>query len=154
MKRRLMAVAAGATLIPLARCTERSTTLDPPTIYYGQDVCDICSMIISEERFSSAITLQRSGRIEHMLFDDVGEMLAAPAPEADDQRWWARDAGSGAWIDARTATFLLSDALMTPMGTGVAAYGSSAAAEAARSERPGDILTFEEIRGRLGAGAG
>ena len=138
-------------LSSLAGCTAEDAELRPPVMHYGEDACDICSMIISEDRFSSAITVRRGSRVSHLLFDDVGEMLAAPRPAADEMRWWSHDAGTRQWIDAETAVFLFSEKLMTPMGTGVAAYATKEAAEQARTVWPGEIVEFTEARRRLAA---
>ncbi|MFG0284508.1 MAG: nitrous oxide reductase accessory protein NosL [Phycisphaerales bacterium JB039] len=148
----LRPLAAAVLAMALAACAERSDDLGPPTLHYGQDVCDICSMIISEDRFSSAIALRRDGRVEYLLFDDAGEMLAAPAPQADELRWWVHDADTREWIDGRTAIYLVSESLMTPMGTGVAAYATRAAAEEARITWPGKLMDFPTVRESLSAG--
>ncbi|MCA9241648.1 MAG: nitrous oxide reductase accessory protein NosL [Planctomycetales bacterium] len=106
-------------------------------------------MIISDERFAGAIGLRRNGRVEHLLFDDVGEMLGFDPGEYDEIRWYATDAVTREWLDAETAVFLHSDELRTPMHTGVGVYSTRDAAVAAQQEYGGEILSFADLRADL-----
>jgi nitrous oxide reductase accessory protein NosL len=42
----------------------------PPTIHYGEDICDICGMIISEERHAASYVTEDG--VGH-AFDDIGD---------------------------------------------------------------------------------
>ena len=59
-------------LLALAACGGGADTTQPPEILYGQDVCDECDMIISEEKYAAAYWTAEG---EARRFDDVGEML-------------------------------------------------------------------------------
>ena len=59
-------------LLALAGCGGAADTTQPPEILYGQDVCDECDMIISEEKYAAAYWTEEG---EARRFDDVGEML-------------------------------------------------------------------------------
>jgi len=58
-------------LLILASCNN-DNELKPVDIHYGQDICERCKMIISEERFSSQLILNKG---EVLNFDDIGGML-------------------------------------------------------------------------------
>ena len=133
----------------LAGCSRAPTKITPPKVHFGQDVCAQCAMIISDERFAGAIGLRRNGRVEHLLFDDVGEMLGFDPGEYDEIRWYATDAVTREWLDAETAVFLHSDELRTPMHTGVGVYSTRDAAVAAQQEYGGEILSFADLRADL-----
>ncbi|MCA9291976.1 MAG: nitrous oxide reductase accessory protein NosL [Phycisphaerales bacterium] len=133
-------------VLALTGCDRPAEEITAPRVHYGQDVCAECSMIISDDRFAGAIGLRRDGRIVHLLFDDVGEMLAFDPGPNDGIRWFATDASTSAWLDAEAAVFLRSEKLMTPMGTGVGAYATRDAAERARTEYGGEILAFDAFR--------
>ena len=46
--------------------------IEPPEIRYGEDICEVCGMIISEARFAAAcVTTDGEGH----PFDGIGEML-------------------------------------------------------------------------------
>lgn len=127
-------------------CNTKETTIEAPELHPGQDMCAKCSMIISEERFAGAIGLLKKGRVEHLLFDDIGEMLEF-TPEAHEAiRWFAKDASTSEWVDAEKAVFLRSKGLTTPMGTGVSAYATQGSAEQAQSKYQGELLDFQALR--------
>ena len=46
---------ATVTLVMAAAGCSSSDPTAPPTVYYGQDVCVMCGMIISDERFAAAM---------------------------------------------------------------------------------------------------
>jgi nitrous oxide reductase accessory protein NosL len=56
------------------------------------------------------------------------------------------------WIDATSATYVKSDDLATPMGTGIAAYASAQAARSAAadiSHGQGGTFSRDQLLGRL-----
>lgn len=133
-----------------AACGGRDTTgpIPPPTFYFGEDLCAECSMIISEQRFAGAIGLRKGGRVEHLLFDDIGEMFEFELPPHDAVTYFVHDLETSACIDASAALFVRSQTLRTPMGTGVAAFALEAAREATLAEYPGEKLTLAQLRRR------
>lgn len=73
-------------LLPLAflaaACgNQASAEPAPPTIHYGEDTCDFCGMIISEERFAAGYLTQAG---EERIFDDIGNMFRAQTQWQDD----------------------------------------------------------------------
>lgn len=119
-------------------------TLEPPTVHYGQAVCDVCGMIVSDERFAAAEVVIRDGRAQTRYFDDTGEVFDLEAPAGAEHAWYVHDMRTLEWLDAREAVYLRSEQLHTPMGLGIAAFATRAAAEAARAEFGGEVLTFDE----------
>ncbi len=98
----------------------------PPEIAYGHQECSHCRMIISEERFAAALQWADG---EVARFDDIGCLLASMEARAEvPPKVWVHDADSVEWLDARTATFVLEEARTTPMGSGVVALTTEAAA--------------------------
>lgn len=145
----LAIVAIGAGTWLTAGCGAPPDPLAPPEIVYGEDVCDACGMIISDERFAAAtIVTSPDGEPEPRKFDDIGEMFEYHAEHAEVpvQRWYVHDHASMAWIQADQATFVRAESLSTPMGFGVAAFADAAAAEAFAADVGGTVATFAELR--------
>lgn len=146
-----LVVVWGLLFLILAACGGEADTTQPPEILYGQDVCDECNMIISEEKYASAYWTADG---EPRRFDDVGEMLVYmaknPEPTAS---IWVHDINSAGWLLADDAWFVMNSGLRTPMGTGIAVLADEAAAEALAFDQPDAVvMTFAEIVARAKAG--
>jgi len=143
--------AVGGLWLALAACGGGADTTQPPEILYGQDVCDECDMIISEEKYAAAYWTAEG---EARRFDDVGEMLVFMArnPEAT-ASIWVHDVNSAAWLPAEEAWFVMNSGLRTPMGTGIAVLADEQSARALAFDQPAAVvLTFSEIVARAEAG--
>jgi len=131
-------------LLALTACgTDTNAEPEPPTIHYGEDVCEFCGMIISEEGFAAAyVTSDGHGH----TFDDIGDMVKAHLEMQEEATaFFVHDYESKDWIRAETAYFVLSDSLTTPMLSGLAAFVSIEQANAFAAEVGGKTLTFEEL---------
>lgn len=128
----------------LVACAQQVDTSQPPEIAYGEDVCDNCNMLISDEKFASAYwTVDGQAR----RFDDVGEMLSymRSTPE-ETASVWVHDVNSAEWLEADDAYFVVGSGLTTPMGTGIVACDSMAEAEALAYDQEGaTVMSFTEV---------
>lgn len=123
-----------AALVLAAACRQASPG-DIPKIVFGKDECARCGMIVSEARFASGY-VDADGK--SVIFDDVGELLKAAAADASlGKAAFVADAENGVWTRAEDAFYANVPGLATPMGTGVAAFGNRASAEAFVHKRGG-----------------
>jgi copper chaperone NosL len=141
----LITVYCSLITVLLSACSPKNAEPQPPTIAYGQDVCDACGMIVSDAKFAAATLLTSN---EYRKFDDIGEMVTyhMDHPEQQVKAWFVHDYTSEAWIRGETAFFVLSDQLQTPMGSGVAAFEKKDDAEAFAAGKSGKVLTLDELR--------
>jgi nitrous oxide reductase accessory protein NosL len=115
----------------------------PPTIHYGEDICDICGMIISEERHAAAYVTQDG--VGH-VFDDIGDLVRAYLVAQEEvTAFFVHDYQDKVWLRAETAHYVLSEELTTPMASGLAAFASSQEAQALATNLQGQVLTFEDL---------
>lgn len=119
--------------------------LGAPEIFYGQDVCEECSMIISDANFAAA-TIDLKGNAHK--FDDIGGMLIyhMDHPEFQVRAYFVHDYQTGAWLRGETAFYvraLLPDA---PMGDGIVAFADRATADAFAERMRGQVFEFDELR--------
>jgi copper chaperone NosL len=130
-------------------CGQGQTAIRPPEIHYGEDVCDECGMIISDPRFASGFLHEvAQGRVESLIFDDIGNMLVymEKHPGQHIVAWYVHDYTSEEWLDATQAYFVSSQAIQTPMDHGITAYGSQQAALAMAAERGGEVLDWTALQ--------
>jgi copper chaperone NosL len=117
-----------AAALALSACSKENAG-GPPKIRYGEDVCADCGMIISDERFAAAVTPPGAAAL---LYDDIGDLLKARSESAAPASApaWVHDAESKQWLPAEKAWYVRDEKVMTPMGSGIAAYATEAAAKA------------------------
>jgi nitrous oxide reductase accessory protein NosL len=153
MKRRFSptGTAAGvmrcALFVWLAAC-EQAPLTGPPDLKLGQQECGDCGMLINDDRCCCAILINPDGtRREHVLFDDIGCMLeyTANKPDVKVNEHWVRDYLARTWVRAESASFLMSERIHTPMGSWIVAFGDRSAADAARKDNDGRVLTWDEV---------
>ncbi len=135
-------VALLAALIGLG-CS-RSVEPAPPEIRFGEEECDQCRMIISEERFAAAAAGPGG---ETAIFDDAGCLLRH-LEESGGAGWvaWVRDHRGAGWVRAERAHFVKADERATPMASGLVGFANLEQAEEYRRRRGGGLLTWEELR--------
>jgi copper chaperone NosL len=136
------------TLLLLAVGCSRTNPDAPPTVYYGESVCTECGMIVSDERFASAVIIRDNhGRLETLVFDDVGDQVIyeKARPELDIVRRWVHDYAGTAWIPAESAHYVKAAAIHTPMASGIVAFADPAAAEAMAKEHGVEVIRFSDL---------
>ncbi len=134
----------------LMSCSQASNLDEPPEILYGQDVCDECGMLVSEERFAASYVTESE---EVRRFDDVGGMLLYDQKHQEDVRlYWVHDFDTEEWIDAKEAVFVLDDGLITPMGWGLAPFATQEQAEAYMAETGGIMADFVTLQQEIADG--
>ena len=109
----------------LAACA--ASVKGPSEPHWGIDECSDCHMILSSPDFASA-AVGATG--EELHFDDHGCLIAWLAARPAGETWtiWVHDADSTRWLEAESAWFAVAKARATPMGSGITAHGSRAAA--------------------------
>jgi len=137
-------------LLLLAGCKQEADLDSQPDIMYGQDVCDECGMIVSEERHAASYTAV-SGEVRR--FDDIGGMLQYDLRVNEDVHiYWVHDFNTEEWINAEEATFVLDNNLVTPMGWGVVAFSTTADADAYAAEHGGTVATYAALQEEIKTG--
>jgi copper chaperone NosL len=125
-------------------CKQKTNPDEPPEILYGEDSCDECAMIISEQRYAASYVTE-AGDVHR--FDDIGGMMLHDQKMQEDVYvYWVHDHNSEEWIKARESILVLNPDLITPMGWGLAAFAERNDAEAYVSEHGGTIANFAEIQ--------
>lgn len=112
----------------------------PPKIRFGREACAGCRMIIEDDRFCGALFGEDG---VYLKFDDIGCMKRFE----DDHRWasqpgWVRDFVSRGWLKKEEAYYVQATDLLTPMGSGIAAFKEHRAAKANAA-----ILSWESVEG-------
>lgn len=113
-----------------------------PRIRYGQDICARCRMIISEERFAAALVNEAG---EPAVFDSIECLIQDPRARKPAGAMWVHDYESDHWLDARSAWFVRSPKLLTPMGGGLIAVAGADAAHRIAGQVTGEVMEFAHL---------
>lgn len=137
----MLRILFSSTLLLLMACS-----VEPEPIRYGRDACHACKMTLSDRRFGAEVV---SAKGKAFKFDDVnclaGFVKSGFLPK--DQIALVlviNHAQPEKLIDAKTATFVYSSELRSPMRSDLAAFPSRAEAEKVASQMAGRVLTWEE----------
>jgi nitrous oxide reductase accessory protein NosL len=109
----------------------------PPEIVVDRTPCSRCGMLISETLYAAAY--QAPGA-DARVFDDLGCLRDAARGEQGVLRIWVHDAVDGRWMNGFEAILVASPSIRTPMGGGLLAYRTAAAAESAAGRHNGRVI--------------
>ena len=115
----------------------------PVEIAYGEDACALCRMIISEAPYAAEA---RFGPDRVEMYDDVGCLGERLWGDARPVSMWVADHASGKLHPLESMHFVQVPDLKTPMGSGVAAFSDSSAAEAFLVKNRGRRIGLEDIK--------
>jgi copper chaperone NosL len=131
-------------LAALVACSD----LQPTPIDYGSAQCTSCKMTITDKQYGSEI-VTTTGKT--YAFDAVECMLSWYASEGVVKMnqvhslWVSDHAHPGTLIDAKSACYVASEELHSPMGLNVAAFSSSADCDAAVTTYSGTKHTYTTV---------
>lgn len=101
----------------------------PGEVHWDHATCERCRMVVSDRAYAAQIrSFRPNGEYRLDYFDDIGCALIwlDRKPWREDLRteFWVADWRTGAWIDARTASYVTGKE--TPMGYGLGAQAAPA----------------------------
>lgn len=131
-------------LIAITACTSSaSAEPTPPEIHYGEDICEFCGMIVSEERFAAGYITENG---QDYIFDDIGDMVQAQLQSQEEIiAIFVHNYENHTWIPAESAYFAQSDDLATPMLSGLAAFSTADQAQAFADGLEGQVFSYDEL---------
>jgi copper chaperone NosL len=118
----------------------------PEPINYGQDVCDLCKMNITDNKFAAEIVTKK-GKV--YKFDSIECLLTFKDLELDEKEIhseWVNDfSNPGNMINLKEAYFLQSDVFRSPMGLNVLSFSSKEKRDEIKNQNGGKELTYNEV---------
>jgi len=133
-----------AFLVVFSGCTGARDSA-PPKIQFGREACSECHMIIDDDRFCGALFGEDG---VYSKFDDIGCMKRFE----DDHRWatrpgWVRDFVSRGWLKREEAYYVQTKNILSPMGSGIAAFKERRAAADFAVKTNAAVLSWESTEG-------
>lgn len=146
MNRVMISIAIMVMAMTLAGC-EAEIADGPPNIRFGTDECIHCGMIISDARSACASIIVVDGKRQALLFDDIGDMVKYHQrhPELAVHGRYVADYVSRNWIDFDRALYVHAPEVQTPMGSGLLAFTTEAAAAEAVTAHGGRRIAVDAL---------
>jgi copper chaperone NosL len=142
--------AACAVVAAMAGCTSQGAA--PAAIDPRNDACAHCRMVVVDGRFAAQIAAPGE---EPRFFDDIGCLRSYLEPASGlppGAIVFVASYPTKAWIPARAAVYLRSDAVDTPMGSHLVAFGDAAERDADPASAGGERLSATGLFGGLPLG--
>lgn len=124
-----------------------SCSRKPEQINYGQDVCDLCKMNITDNKFAAELVTAK-GKV--YKFDSIECLFQFKNLVLDEKQKihseWVNDfSNPGELIDLTKAYFLLSEYFRSPMGLNVLSFSSHNKLVEIQSKYGGKELKYDEV---------
>ena len=147
MKRiQLQATVALAIILLLGACST-----EPEPIAYGSDVCHFCRMTIVDKAHSAQLVSTKGKQHKYDAIECLVHNLPEWQPDQIGRMLVADFENPGLMTEATEATYLISEAIKSPMGANLSAFESQSAAEETRAQHSGEILSWDELQLKLTA---
>ncbi len=143
-KTNLQAASIAALVLLFSSCST-----EPEPFQYGKDMCASCKMTIMVPKFAAQIVTKK-GRV--FKFDDAHCVASytATLQAKDIAKTVFNDFSDNTkFVDARTAYFVQSPNLKSPMNGNSAAFASKAAAEQIAAQNSTALLSWDELKAKL-----
>src|SRR5688572_8278026 len=124
-----------------------SCSVKPEPLNYGKDGCHACKMTLMDQKFGSEIVTKK-GKI--YKFDDVNCLISfyksGYEPVDNIEHTLIVDfLKPGELLEAKTAKFIQSDAIRSPMASQVAAFSGDQNLDSLLKEWNGKVTTWNEL---------
>ncbi len=126
-----------------------SCKVEPEAIEYGKDQCSFCKMNIVDKTHSAQYVTKKGKQFK---FDAIECLINDLTDKSEDEMALilTADYGNpGEMIDAKTATFLISKEIKSPMGANLSAFSSKNKAEELQQKHTGEIYSWETLKQKL-----
>jgi copper chaperone NosL len=123
-----------------------SCALEPKKINYGEDGCYYCSMTIVDRQHAAQL-ITKKGKVYNF---DAAECMIHSLPDFEEDkigRYLVTDYETPEkLIDAKSATYIVSPEIPSPMRANLAALASKSNAVELQQAKGGKLYTWEEIK--------
>ncbi|WP_299524109.1 nitrous oxide reductase accessory protein NosL [uncultured Lutibacter sp.] len=126
-----------------------SCKVEPEAIEYGKDQCSFCKMNVVDKTHSAQYVTKKGKQFK---FDAIECMINDLSEKTEEEMaifLVANYGNPGEMIDAKTATFLISKEIKSPMGANLSAFSSKNKAEELQQKHGGENYTWETLKQKL-----
>jgi copper chaperone NosL len=136
------------TVISMMLCfTLTNCSVEPEPLQYGKDACHHCKMTLMDNKFGAEVV---STKGKAFKFDDANCLFnfihSGQLDTADIAHCLITDFGSpGTLIDARTALYVRSEQIKSPMASNIAAFHDKVNLDTMNASWRGEVLNWDDL---------
>ena len=126
-----------------------SCSIEPQPIDYGKDACHFCKMNIVDRQYAAQIVTEKGKAFKY----DAAECMVRDIKRRDENSialFLITDyANPGKLVDATQSTYLISEALPSPMGANLSGFEQKEHAIKMQQEKVGTLYSWDELQDRF-----
>ena len=126
-----------------------SCKVEPQAIDYGKDQCSFCVMNIVDKTHAAQYVTKKGKQFK---FDAIECMVNDVSEKNEDELailLVANYGNPGEMIPAKTATYLISAEIKSPMGANLSSFSTLEKAQELQQKHSGEIYTWETLKQKL-----
>ncbi len=127
-----------------------SCTVTPKKIDYGNDHCAFCDMTVVDETHAAQYVTKKGRSYQ---FDAIECLVNQLLQDKSENKMAfvlvANYAKPGELVAANAATYIITEAIKSPMGANLTAFSSIEMAKKTQSMHSGQIYTWEELKAKF-----
>ena len=127
-----------------------SCSVEPAPIQYGDDHCSFCDMTVVDKTHAAEYTTKKG---KSYVFDAIECMVNQLNKKHNEDKMAfilvADYSHPGTLIDAKTATFLISPEIKSPMGANLSAFPNENTAKEYQTKYSGDLYNWEQLKDKF-----
>lgn len=120
--------------------------VQPVPIEFGKEECSFCKMTIVDRQHAAQLVTKKGKQFKFDAIECMLNSLNQKQNSGENQIYLVSDYGKGTMTKAEDATYLVSQAIKSPMGAFLSAFSSRAEAMITKDQHGGEIYTWEEIK--------
>ena len=122
-----------------------SCKVEAEQINYGKDQCHFCSMNIVDKGHSAQYVTKKGKQFKFDAIECMVREVNEVSTDGIEILLVADFGDQGTMLDAKSSSYLISEAIQSPMGANLSALKSIESATSYQSEFQGEIYTWTEL---------
>ncbi len=119
-------------------------------IEYGEELCAYCSMTIVDQGHAAQVVTKKGKNFKFDATECMIQYLDSEDNEGDMLHILAADyLNPGNMIDVKSATFIISENIPSPMGAFLSATANKSDAEILLNDKGGELFTWDKVKGQI-----
>ena len=121
-------------------------TVEPQPIEYGKDACAFCQMTIVDRQHAAEMVTKKGKAFKYDAIECLARDLNRNHDISQAALLLITDfAEAGNLVDAKKATYLISENIPSPMGANLSGFKEKSEAERVKNQEGGELFSWEQV---------